>query len=62
MYEVRVYNSVGKLKKVISVNALKIRGEEQIQSPAMFRKRQTNVKPPPKAPAFSKLSKIEKKS
>ena len=62
MHEVRIYDSAGKLKEVISPNALEIRGEEQIQSPGMFRKRQPTAKPPTKTPSIRKLGKTEKEN
>jgi hypothetical protein len=38
MHEVKIYDSSGKLKKVISVKSLNIRSNEQLESPSLFRK------------------------
>lgn len=44
MHEVRVYDNLGNLKKVISVKTLKKRAEQQIQTPSLFRKDRKNAK------------------
>ena len=38
MHEVKVYDSSGKLKKVISSQALDIRSKQQMETPSMFRR------------------------
>ena len=38
MHEVKVYDNSGNLKKVISVKALNIRSQKQLDSPALFKK------------------------
>ena len=38
MHEVKVFDSSGKLKKVISVKALDRRSQKQIDTPSLFRK------------------------
>lgn len=38
MHEVKVYDSSGKLKKVISINALNRRENKQIENPSIFSK------------------------
>ena len=38
MHEVKVYDSAGKLKKVISVNSLNKREDQKAESPNLFRK------------------------
>ena len=38
MYEVKVYDNSGELKKVISINALNIRSKQQLETPAMFKR------------------------
>jgi len=38
MHEVKVYDSSGNLKKVISVQALNIRSKQQMEVPSLFRK------------------------
>ena len=38
MHEVKVYDNSGKLKKVISINALNIRSKQQLETPAMFKR------------------------
>lgn len=44
MHEVKVYDKSGKLKKVISVQALNKRSKQQIENPSMFRKNPRNTK------------------
>ncbi len=48
MYEVKVFNREGDLKKVISVKTLKKRMDEQMQSPSLYRNNRKKVKPPEK--------------
>ena len=38
MHEVKVFDSAGRLKKVISVKALDKRSQKQIDTPSLFRK------------------------
>ena len=38
MHEVKVYDSSGKLKKVISTQTLNIRSKQQLETPDMFLK------------------------
>ena len=45
MHEVKVYDSSGNLKKVISVKALNKRSDKQIQSPSLYNKRGRSAKP-----------------
>ena len=44
MHEVKVYDSAGKLKKVISVNTLNKREDRKAESPDLFRKNKRNSK------------------
>ena len=39
MHEVKVYDRSGKLKKVISINALNRRENQQIEDPSIFSKK-----------------------
>lgn len=45
MYEVKVFNKQGDLKKVISVKTLKKRMDEQMQSPSLYRNNRKKIKP-----------------
>lgn len=45
MHEVKVYDSSGKLKKVISVKRLNIRSKQQLESPSLFKKNKRTGKP-----------------
>ena len=45
MHEVKVYDSSGNLKKVISVKALTKRSDQQIQSPSLYNKKGRKAKP-----------------
>jgi hypothetical protein len=45
MHEVKVYDSTGNLKKVISVKALTKRSDQQIQSPSLYNKKGRKAKP-----------------
>lgn len=45
MHEVKVYDSSGNLKKVISVKALTKRSDLQIQSPSLYNKKGRKAKP-----------------
>ena len=49
MHEVKVYDSSGKLKKVISVKALTKRSDQQINSPSLYIKKGRKAKPSVKA-------------
>lgn len=61
MHEVKVFDSSGKLKKVISVKALNMRSKKQMENPSMF-KRNKKVKrvagKPAKGKRISAASKI----
>lgn len=48
MNEVKVYDSSGNLKKVISVNQLNSREKNLLNTPSMFRRNKRTVKPPVK--------------
>lgn len=50
MHEVKVYDISGKLKRVISVQELNIRSQEQMDSPFLFRKNKTVRRPAVKSP------------
>jgi len=56
MHEVKVYDSSGKLKKVISVKSLKIRSSKQLETPAMFLRNKRGRK------QWSKSAKIQSKA
>ena len=45
MHEVKVYDSSGNLKKVISVKQLNIRSNKQLESPYLFLKNKRTGKP-----------------
>ena len=45
MHEVKVYDSSGKLKKIISVKTLTKRSDQQINSPSLYIKKGRNAKP-----------------
>ena len=38
MHEVKVYDSSGKLKKIISVKALNVRSKKQMENPSIFKR------------------------
>ena len=50
MNEVKVYDSSGNLKKVISVNQLNIREKLQMETPSIFRKNKRTGRPAEKLP------------
>ena len=50
MHEVKVYDNSGKLKKVISINALNIRSKQQLETPAMFKSNKKGRMPWSKSP------------
>ncbi len=50
MHEVKVYDSSGNLKKVISVKKLNIRSKKQLEFPSLFRKNKRTGRPPAKSP------------
>jgi len=59
MYEVKVYDDSGKLKKVISIKALNIRSKKQLETPSMFRKNKKGRMPwskPPKTQTKAETS------
>lgn len=57
MHEVKVYDSSGNLKKVISVKTLTKRSDQQIASPSLYNKKGRKAKPMEATP----LVKVEKK-
>jgi len=59
MHEVKVYDSSGKLKKVISTQTLNIRSKQQLETPSMFRKNKKRRMPwskPPKTQTKAETS------
>jgi len=59
MHEVKVYDSSGKLKKVISTRTLNIRSKQQLETPSMFRKNKKGRMPwskPPKTQTKAETS------
>jgi hypothetical protein len=46
MHEVKVYDSSGNLKKIISVKKLELRSKKQLESPNLFRRNKKAGKPP----------------
>ena len=50
MHEVKVYDNSGKLKKVISINALNNRSKQQLENPAMFKRNKKERMPWSKSP------------
>jgi len=50
MHEVKVYDSSGKLKKVISAKSLSIRSKQQLETPSMFRRNKKGRMPWSKSP------------
>ena len=50
MHEVKVYDSSGKLKKVISTQTLNIRSKKQLETPSMFLRNKRGRKPWAKSP------------
>ena len=59
MHEVRVYNSSGDLKKVISVKALSKRSDKQLEFPDLFVKNKRGIRSrvnPSKVQTMSKTS------
>ena len=53
MHEVKVYDSSGKLKKVISTQTLAIRSKQQMETPSMFRRNKKGSMPWSKSPKES---------
>ncbi len=45
MHEVKVFDSSGNLKKVISVKKLNIRSKKQLEFPSLFKKNKRTGKP-----------------
>ena len=61
MHEVKVYDSSGKLKQVISVKKLNIRSEKQLEFPALFKKNKRTGRPlekPAKTQVKTKASQL----
>ncbi len=54
MNEVKVYDSSGNLKKVISVNQLNIREKLKMETPSIFRKNKRTGRPSKKLPDSKK--------
>ena len=62
MHEVRVYDSSGDLKKVISVKALSKRSDKQLEFPDLFVKNKRGIRSrvsPPKVRTKSKTSQFK---
>ena len=57
MHEVKVFDSTGKLKKIISPKALDIRSIQQMENPSMFRRNKKGRMPWSKSP--NKQIKVE---
>lgn len=57
MHEVKVYDSAGELKRVISIKALNKRSEKQFENPSLFRKNKNNYKPSKVVKALIKQAK-----
>ena len=58
MYEVKVFDGSGNLKKVVSVKQLLIRSKKQIEFPTLFNKNKSTGRPTAK----SSKEKIEKRA
>jgi hypothetical protein len=61
MHEVKVYDSSGNLKKVISVKKLNIRSKKQLDFPSLFKKNKRTGRPlakPAKMPTKAKASQL----
>ena len=56
MHEVKVFDSTGRLKKVISPQTLNIRSKQQMETPSMFRRNKKGEMP------WSKSSKNQTKT
>jgi len=54
MYEVKVYDSSGKLKKVISEKTLNKRWDDQINSPSLYKNSRKRTKAPIKVAKVGK--------
>jgi hypothetical protein len=54
MNEVKVYDSSGNLKKVISVNQLNIREKLQMETPSIFKRNKRTGRPSEKLPDSKK--------
>jgi hypothetical protein len=50
MHEVKVYDSSGNLKKVISVKKLNLRSKKQLEFPSLFLKNKRTGRPSGKSP------------
>ncbi|MBT4260001.1 MAG: hypothetical protein HOD90_08815 [Nitrospina sp.] len=50
MHEVKVYDSSGKLKKIISIKSLNIRSNKQLETPSFFLRNKRGRKSLPKFP------------
>ena len=50
MHEVKVFDSSGKLKKIISIKSLNIRSIKQLETPALFMRNKRGKKSLPKPP------------
>ena len=58
MFEVKIYDGSGNLKKVISEKALTKRSEKQIHFPSLYKKGRKKM--PPSANAGKSVAKIKK--
>lgn len=56
MNEVKVYDSSGNLKKVISVNQLNIREKLQMETPSIFKRNKRAGRPPEKSSDSKKIT------
>lgn len=54
MHEVKVYDSSGKLKKVISTKSLNIRSNKQLEDPSLFLRNKRGRKALPTLPTIPK--------
>ena len=60
MHEVKVYDSCGNLKEVISIKKLNIRSKKQLESPSLFLKNKSTGKQIKKNLKTSEKSKTRK--
>lgn len=56
MHEVKVFDSSGKLKKVISIKSLNHRSNKQLEDPAFFLKNKRGRKTLPKFPKAQQIA------
>ena len=60
MHEVKVFDSSGNLKKVISINALNKRSKKQIENPSLFKKNKRFGRPAEKPAKGKKVSTLNR--